>query len=125
MAIHYLSSGRDVRTNHLLNPDFEIDTSFWRPLDSHSTIEVVTGHQYHGGKALKVTGDGAQNGNRYGITYDGPVGSLAVADIRAPLTTGVICLVASMSTDTPDTIGYLSSFNYPDATETVINGGSM
>lgn len=124
MAIHYLSSGRDVRTNHILNPDFEIGAGYWRPINSNSTIEVVEGHQFHGGKALKITGDGMNAGDRYGATYDGPLGSLFVADIRAPLTTGSVCLVASLSTDTPSTIGYLASFRYPDATETVISGGS-
>jgi hypothetical protein len=124
VTIHYLSSGRDVRTNHILNPDFEIDASNWRPLNSHSTIEVVDGHQFHGGKALKITGDGLDSGDRYGATYDGPVGSLAVADIRAPLTTGNVSLVASMSTDTAATTGYLGSFRYAEAAELTISGGS-
>jgi hypothetical protein len=118
VAIHYLSGGRDVRTNHILNPDFEIDASNWRPLNANSTIEVVDGHQFHGGKALKITGDGANPGDIYGAAYDGPL--IAVADVRAPLTTGYPYLVASMSSDTASVIGTLGCFKYADSAGTLL-----
>jgi hypothetical protein len=119
MGVHFLDSGRPVRVNHILNPDFEVDASYWRPLNSHSTISVVTGHQFSGGKALKIIGDGS--GTAYGATYDGP--HILVSDIKAPLATGWVSIVASLSTDTPNTIGYIGGFS-ENAAGTVLSSGT-
>lgn len=124
MPITYLSSGRDVRTNHILNPDFEIDAAYWRPLNANSTIEVVTGHQHNGAKSLKITGNGADFSDRYGATYDGP--GILVSDVLGDVP-GSVWVVASTSRDaanTGTTIGYLGAFK-EDGAGNILNSGAM